>query len=114
MSDLLKQSTALKTQYLRQSSQTVTLVGRIQRDAAWTFANTRQNLGRLQAAQEQLQSDLNTFNRGYLVTDANDIKKNVSPELLTQQLENFLAKRHLVESLVSVMGTLVNMKRASM
>ena len=98
MSDLLKQSTALKTQYLRQSSQAVTLVGRIQRDAAWAFANTRQNLGRLQAAQEKLQSELNTFDHGFLVTDANDIKRNVAPEVLTQQRENFLAKRHLVDS----------------
>ena len=114
MTDLLKQCTALKTQYLRQSSQAVTLVGQIQSDAGWAFANNPQNLGRLQAAQEKLQSELNTFDHGFLVTDANDMKKKVAPELLSLQLENFLAKRPLVESLGSVMGTLVNMKRASM
>ena len=70
---------------------------------------TSQNLGRLQAAQEKLQSELNTFDRGLLVTDANDIKKHVAPELLSLQLGNFLAQRPLVESLGSVMATLVNM-----
>ena len=50
----------------------------------------------------------------FLVTDANDIKKHVVRELLNLQLENFLAKRLLVESLGSVMATLVNVKRASM
>ena len=78
------------------------------------FCEQLQNLGRLQAAQEKLQSELNTLDHGFLVTDANDIRKNVAPELLSPQLENFLAKRPLVESLGSVMGTLVNMKRASM
>ena len=91
MTDLLKQSTALKTQYLRESSQAVTLVGEIQSDAGWAFANNSQNLGRLQAAQEKLQSELNTFDHGFLVTDANDIKKHVAPELLNLQLESFLA-----------------------
>ena len=70
MTNLLKQSTALKIQYLRQSSQAVTLVGQIQSDAGWAFANNPQNLGRLQAAQEKLQSELNTFDHGFLVTDA--------------------------------------------
>ena len=74
---------------------------------------TPQNLGRLQAAQESLQSDLNTFDHGFLVTVANDIKEHLAPELLNLQLEKFLAKRPLV-SLGSVMATLVNMKRASM
>ena len=78
------------------------------------FANNPQNLGRLQAAQEKLQSELNTFDHGFLVTDANDIKKHVAPERLNLQLEIFLAQRTLVESLGSVMATLVNMKRASM
>ena len=50
----------------------------------------------------------------FLVTDPNDIKKHVALELLNLQLENVLAKRPLVESLGSVMATLVNMKRASM
>ena len=40
-----------------------------------------QNLGRLQAAQEKLQLELSTFDHGFLVTDANDIKKHVAPEL---------------------------------
>ena len=35
-----------------------------------------QNLGRLQAAQEKLQSLLNTFDHGFVVTDENDIKKH--------------------------------------
>ena len=58
--------------------------------------------------------ELNTFDHGFLVTDANDIKKHVALEPLNPQLENVLAKRTLVESLGSVMATLVNMKRASM
>ena len=49
----------------------------------------------------------------FLVTDANDIKKHVAPQLLNLQLESFLARRTLVDSLGSVMATLVNMKRAS-
>ena len=40
MTNLLQQSTALKIQYFRQSSQAVTLVGQIQSDAGWAFANT--------------------------------------------------------------------------
>ena len=87
MTDLLKQSTALKTQYQRQSNHAVTLVGQIQSDAGWAFANNPQNLGRLQAAQEKMRSELNTFDHGFLVTDANDIKKHVAPELLNLQLE---------------------------
>ena len=114
MTDLLNQSTALKTQCLRQSSQAVTLVGQIQSDAGWTFANKLQNLGRLQTTQKKLQSELNTFDNDFSVTDANDIKKHVALELLSLQLDNFLAKRPLVESLESVMGTVVNMKRTSM
>ena len=110
MTDLLKQNIVLKTQYLRQSSQAFTLVGQIQSDAGWAFANNHQNLGRLQAAQENLQSELNTFDHGFLVTDAKDIKKHGAPELLNLQLENCLAKRPLVESLGSDMATLVNMK----
>ena len=109
MTDLLKQSTALKTHYLRQSSQAVTLVGKIQSDAAWAFANNHQNLGRLQAAQEQLQSELNTFDHGSLVTDAHDFKKRAAPDLL-----RLWQKRSVVESLGSVMATLWNSKRVSM
>ena len=101
MTDLLKQSTALKTQYLRQSSQAVTLVGQIQSDAGWAIESNPR-------ISDFLQAD------GFLVTDANDIKKHVAPELLNLQLEIFVAKRPLVESLGSVMATLVNMKRASM
>ena len=86
MTDLLKQSTALKTQHLSQSSQAVTLVRQIQSDAGWAFANTSQNLGRVQAAQEELQSELNNFDHGFLVTDADDMKKHVVPELLNLQL----------------------------
>ena len=106
MTDLLKRSTALKTQ--------LPLVGQIQSDAGWAFENTSQNLGRLQVAQEKLQSELNTFDHGLLVMDANDIKMHVALELLSLQLEIFLRRAPLVESLGSVMGTQVNMKRASM
>ena len=69
---------------------------------------------RLQAAEEKLQSELNTFDRSFLVTEANDIKKHITPELLGLQLEICPAKRPLVGSLGSVMGALVNMKRAPM
>ena len=65
MTDLLKQSTAFKTQYLRQSSPVVTLVGQIQSDAGLSRTTPR------------ISFELNTFDISFLVTDANEIKKHI-------------------------------------
>ena len=89
---------------------------RPQRDAQQTLENATpaKNKSKAKATYTQCFPQHTRVLHMHVVTDANDIKKKVAPELLSLQLENFLAKRPLVESLGSVMGTLVNMKRASM
>ena len=88
-----------------------TSVRQILTEPGWAIANNPQDLGRLPEAQETWNTDFSSFEDVFFVTDATDIKKHVAAKRLSLQLATSSAKRHSVESLGSVLSTLVNMKR---